>query len=245
MGTIAHFADLRAGVVDALRLLARSCAGQSVIRVGAEACEVEWSPGARHHRALLLPLVLLTAAIDEGAARARWLDVSFAEVVDTAHSLDLGEKDTLLALAGMGLPQAVVGAAETDAPARPGTPWRRVHFARELTAWIERFDLAGRAVTVDRERLASGAPGAHYGVRPVDLMREMPAVLKALEPAQGLAALAVLALYNGGDARAAFKGKRRAALNPPAVEAFAALRRLAGEDAHAHLLRLVAAYRGW
>jgi hypothetical protein len=76
-------------------------------------------------------------------------------------------------------------------------------------------------------------------------MREMPAVLEALPPVQGLAALAVLALHNGDGARAAFKGKRRAALNPPAVEAFAALRQAAGEDAHAHLLRLVAAYRGW
>ena len=72
MGSVAHFTDLRSGVVDALRLLAESAVGQSVIRVGAEACEVEWDPGARHHPALLLPLVLLTAAIDEGAARARW-----------------------------------------------------------------------------------------------------------------------------------------------------------------------------
>lgn len=245
MGTIAHFADLRAGVVDALRLLAQSCAGQSVIRVGADACEVEWSPSARHHHALLLPLVLLTAAIDEGAARARWQGVSFAQAVDTAHALDLGEKGMLLALAGMVPSRVASAAAGAGAVGGVGDPWRRFDFARELAAWVERFDLAGRALAVDRDRLESGAPDAHFAVRPVDAMREMPAVLKALPPAQGLAALAVLALYNGDDAQAAFKGKRRAALNPPAVEAFAALRRAAGEEAHAHLLRLVAAYRGW
>lgn len=76
-------------------------------------------------------------------------------------------------------------------------------------------------------------------------MRDMPGVLKPLPAAQRLAAMAVLALYNDTDAEAVFKGKRHAAANPPAVEGFSVLRREAGEAAHAHLLRLIAAYRGW
>lgn len=221
MGSVAHFTDLRSGVVDALRLLAEATAGQSVIRVGAEACEVEWDPGARHHPALLLPLVLLTAAIDEGAARARWRGVGFAQAVGTAHRLDTLEKGMLLALAD-----------------RDGA----VDFAAELAAWIDRFGLDGAALEVDRGRLDGGD---QYGVRPVRPMRDMPGVLKPLPAARRLAAVAVLALYNDTDAEAVFKGKRHVAMNPPAVEGFTALRREAGEASHAHLLRLIAAYRGW
>ena len=221
MASLIQFADLRTGVVDALRLLSRSSAGQSVIRVGQDACEVEWAPGAYHHHALLLPLVLLTAAIDEGAARARWQGVSFARGVGAAHQLDVGEKGMLLAVADQG------GA---------------VDFAAELAVWIERFGLADVALEVDHDRLGRGD---HYGVRPIQPMRGMPGVLKPLAAERRLAALAVLALYNDTDARAVFKGKRHAAANPPAVEGFEALRGSAGQGAHAHLLRLIAAYRGW
>ena len=76
-------------------------------------------------------------------------------------------------------------------------------------------------------------------------MRDMPGALKPLPAAQRLAATAVLALYNDTDAEAVFKGKRQAAAIPPAVEGFATLRQEAGEAAYAHLLRLIAAYRGW
>lgn len=55
----------------------------------------------------------------------------------------------------------------------------------------------------------------------------------------------MLALRNDAGAEAAFKGKRLAAMNPRAVEGFAAVRDAAGEAARAHLLRLVAAHRGW
>jgi hypothetical protein len=190
---------------------------------------------------LLLPLVLLTAAIDEGAARTRWQGVSFVQAIDTAHQLDLGEKSLLLALAGTRKGRVPAGSSANSMEA----PERRGDFARELVAWIDSFDLAGRAVIVDRARTSSGVSDAHYGVRPVDVMREMPAALKALTPAQQLAAVALLALYNGEEAQAALKGKRHATMNPPAVAAFAALREAASEVAYKHLLRLIATYRGW
>lgn len=110
-------------------------------------------------------------------------------------------------------------------------------------AWVDRFGLDGRVVTVDRARVGGGAD-AQYGVRPVDAMREMPAVLKPLTTVQQLAAVALLALCDGEEAQAVFEGKRRAAM-PPAVEGFATLREAAGEAAYAHLMRLIAAYRGW
>jgi len=103
MGTIAHFADLRAGIVEALRELAQSSAGQHVIRIGTDACEVNWDPDAYRHQALLLPLVLLPAAVDEEAARARWRDVSLAEAVSQAYRLDLREKAMLRHLARLKL----------------------------------------------------------------------------------------------------------------------------------------------
>ncbi len=74
----------------------------------------------------------------------------------------------------------------------------------------------------------------------------MVAALKPLSVARRLAAVALLALYNGPNASDTFRAKRLAAtLNPPAIEGFAAIRDEAGDDAHAHLLRLIAAYRGW
>ena len=244
MSTVVQFADLRAEVVEALRLIGRS-AGQTVIRVGTDACEVEWSPDAYHHPAHLLPLVLLTAAVDEGAARARWAGVSFAQAVDCACRLDIREKDVLMALAGEGLPVGFAAEVASGVFEVPTAPWRRADFARELAGWVERFGLAGTVLDVEWDRLRSGASDAHYGVRPVADMAEMPVLLKPLPPVQSLAALAILALYNGDAAREGFKGKRKAGLNPPAVESFAALRRLGGAEAHAHLLRLIASYRGW
>ena len=116
---------------------------------------------------------------------------------------------------------------------RPEGPW----YTRA------RSGLAGVALEVDRTRLDRGD---HYGVRPIcGAVGEMPAVLARLETPRRLAALAVLALRNGEDTNKAFKGKCRATLNPPAVDGFAALREAAGPGTHAHLLRLIAAYRGW
>lgn len=222
MTTLAHMADLRSGVAEALRTLSTATAGQQVITVGQTAVEVDWSLGCYHHHTLRLPLVLLTAALDQDAASARWQRLTFAEAVGNAPQLDPDQKDILLALAG------TKGSA---------------YFPLELRGWIDRFALDGVALRVDRGRLAEGD---HYGVRPIaETMGEMPAVLKSLEPPRALAALAVLALYNGADTEKAFKGKRRAGLNPPAVEGFAVLREAAGVDAHADLLRLIAAYRGW
>jgi hypothetical protein len=215
-------ADVRSGVVEALRTLSSSPAGQRVITVGTEAVEVDWNPRSYHHHSLLLPLVLLTSALDHDAAQARWQFLSLAEVIGCAPQLDQDQKDILLALAGQ------EGA---------------VNFGSELAAWIDRFGLAGIALDVDQARLDRGD---HRGVRPISgALGKMPAVLARLETPRSLAALAVLALYNGEDTNKAFKGKRRATLNPPAVDGFAALREAAGPDAHAHLMRLIAAYRGW
>jgi hypothetical protein len=142
--------------------------------------------------------------------------------VGCAPLLDRDQKGILLALAG-----------------RAGA----VDFASELAAWIDHFGLAGVALEVDRARLDRGD---HYGVRPIcGALGKMPAVLARLEAPRRLAALAVLALRNGEDTSKAFTGKRRAPLNPPAVEGFAALRDAAGPGTHAHLVRLIAAYRGW
>jgi hypothetical protein len=190
MGTVAHFNDLRSDVVDALR--------------------------AYFHHTLLLPLVLLTAAVDEGAAWTRRESISFAQAIDTAHQLDRGERSMLLALAGTRKRRFPAGSG-TDAREAPEAPWRRGTFACELVAWIDCFDLAGRAVIVDRARALSGAPDAHYGVRPMDVVRNMPVALKALAPARQLAAIALLALHNGEEAQAVFKGKRARDDKLPAV----------------------------
>ena len=224
--------DLRSGVRAALQILDQASAGQDIIQIGVDAVEVDWSPRRYHHHTLALPLALLTAAADVGAARARWSGLRLASAMDTARLLDGPQKDMMLALADGAAPKIIE---------RFG--WRWGSFAAELAEWIERFDLAGEVLTLDRARLLSGARDAHYTVRPVQLMDKMAPVLRTLPRARLAAAVVVLGLYEGAGAMRMLK--RRPLLNPPIIDAIEDLRGHAGEDGYANFLRLIAAYRGW
>ncbi len=196
MGTVVQFRDLRLPVVEALQLLSQSSADQRLIQVGAEACEVEWAPDTYFHHSLLLPLALLTAAIDEGAAKARWQAVSLVDLAGAATMLDSDQRSMLVTLAGA---PVLVEAGPDHVPIpRPG-------FARELVDWIDRFDLDATAFSVDRTTFDAG--NGPYAVRPSALMNQMPRVIKPLRSAQQLATVVVLSLYNRSEARAAFNGK--------------------------------------
>ena len=218
------FSRLTSAVVNALRYLPRTAAGQCVITVEADRCEIDWRPGARFHHAMLLPLILLTAALDEGAAVARWRDVSFAKALSTAPAMDGGQKAILLALAGV----------EDNS-----------EFDEEVVSWADHFDLAGSALTIDRADVAAHSPNGHYCIEPIEPLGQMPKILKQIPAVSQIAAVAVYALYNGTDAQSVFRGKRLAGMNPPAVDAFRIIRDAAGQPAHAHLLRMIAAYHGW
>jgi hypothetical protein len=119
----------------------------------------------------------------------------------------------------------------------------RARFARELINWIDRFNLDANAFVVDRTKIDSES--GQYAVLPSALMREMPKVIKPLRLIQQLAAVVVLSLYNRADAQDVFKSKRLASMNPVGLDAFAVMRVEGGEETHSHLLRLLAAYRGW
>ena len=223
MATITALNTLPQHVRSALSKLQR-CSNQSVIKVNEATCEIEWAPEARCHHSMVLPVMFLTAAIEEGAARLRWGGIDFVAAVASAPALDESEKAVLCALA---------------------EPRGHDDFAVELRDWVDVHNLADRVFRVDRQLLGNGTAHAHYGVTPAIVMHKIVPYLKPLEHSAQLAAVAVLALYNGFDARDAFKGKRLAHLNPPALEAFRAMRGYEGEAACSALLRLIALYHGW
>ena len=145
MATLVQYADLRPDIVAALRSLGETDAENEVIRIGAAGCEVDWNPSARYHHSQILPLALLTAAIDEGAARARWQNVGFAEAVGECV-LDQRQKAVLLHL----------GAYHGSTPP---------NFGDELHKWIDRFGLAKGLMDIGEA--ASHEPGyRHHSVRP-------------------------------------------------------------------------------
>ena len=223
MATITALSTLPQNVRLALSKLQR-CTNQSIIRVDETTCVIEWGPEAHCHHSMVLPVMFLTAAIEEGAARLRWEAIDFVAAVASAPALDDREKAVLFALAG---------------------PSSHDDFAVELRDWVDGHNLAERAFRVDRQLLGNGSGHAHYGVTPAIVMHKIVPLLKPLEQSAQLAAVAVLALYNGFDARDAFKGKRLAHLNPPALEAFRTMRGYEGETACSALLRLIALYHGW
>ena len=223
MATITALNTLPRHVQSALSKLQR-CSNQSVIKVSETTCEIEWAPETHCHHSMVLLVMFLTAAIEEGAARLRWGAIDFVAAVAKAPALDDSEKAVLFALAG---------------------PSGNDDFAVELRDWVDGHNLADRVFRVDRQRLGNGSSHAHYAVTPAIVMHKIVPCLKPLEHSAQLAAVAVLALYNGYDARDAFKGKRLAHLNPPALEAFRAMRGYEGETACSALLRLIALYHGW
>ena len=223
MATITALNTLPRHVRLALSELQR-CGNQSVIKVSETTCEVEWAPETHCHHSMVLPVMFLTAAIEEGAARLRWGGIDFVSAVASAPALDDSEKSILSALA---------------------EPRSHDDFAVELRDWVDGHDLADRVFQVDRQLLGNGTAHAHYGVAPAIVMHKIVPCLKPFEHSAQLAAVAVLALCNGYDARDAFKGKRLAHLNPPALEAFRAMRGYEGEAACSALLRLIALYHGW
>lgn len=223
MATITALDTLPQHVRSALSKLQR-CGNQSLIKVGETACQVEWAPDTYCHHSMVLPVMFLMAAIDEGAARCRWRDMDVVAAVSSASVLDNTQKAVLLALAG---------------------PRSHDDFAVELRDWVDEHNLADRVFQIDRRLLESGGAHAHYGVTPAIVMHQIVPCLKLLEHSAQLAAVAVLGLYNGLDARDAFKSKRLARLNPPVLEAFHATRAHKGEGACSSLLRLIALYHGW
>lgn len=234
MGVVVERVDLRAGVWDAVEILRHHDAGQEVIKIGDDAIEVNWSPNAYYHHSLLLPLVLLTTAVDQGAAQARWSKVNLAAAIATAHGLDGSQKDILLALAGSRPPQ------EPDRYSWR-SPWHWGTFAPELAAWTDRYGLAGSTLKIDDAVLKSGDRHAHYAVRPMVLMDKMPIALRRLDVLPAAATIVVLSLYDSGGARKVFKRTGRA--NLPVVDAVMMFR----DDvaAYGNLLRMLAALRGW
>ncbi len=145
MSTLVQYADLRPDVVSALRALVQTDAEQELIRIGTDACEVDWDPAARYHHTQILPLVTLTMALDEGAAKARWQGVNFIQAVAECV-LDRQQKQVLLHLAGY---------------RSPGLP----DFAGELFSWVARFGLDAGLVDVD-PNMTAGHPDRHHAVRP-------------------------------------------------------------------------------
>lgn len=227
--TVHRRIDLRPEVWRAAEILHRSD-NDEVIKVGDDAIEVNWSPNAYHHHSLLLPLVMLTTALDQGAAQARWSGVSLAAAVGTAHGLDGPQKGILLALAGVELPQASGRFA-----------WQWGTFAPELAAWIDRYGLVDLTLKVDSAVLNSGERHAHYGVRPITHMDKMPLILRRMPALPAAATIVVLSLYNSADARKAFK--RLSQANLPVVDAVIMFQQ--DVAAYGNLLRMLAALRGW
>ena len=170
---------------------------------------------------MLLPLILLTAAIDQPAAEARWSDVSFVDALCSVEAWDADRK-------------AIIWALAAQAP---------VPFDEELIAWIARFNLVNKIVAVNRACVLASHPNSHHCVRPIDNLSKIPSLIRKLpEPAQ-LAAVAFLCFYNPPDSEATLNSKRFAVMNPPVMDALAALRAVPG--ASAHLLRLIPSYSGW
>ena len=236
--------DMHPAIRRAAVRVAGSAAGQAVVRVGDTACRIDWAPDAHYHRSLLLllPLLLLTAALDREAAAIRWSAVTFVQAVGAAHRLDHDQKEVLRALGQASLEPSAEGVSANGET----VPTCQAHdgFARQAVSWIDRFGLDGRVVQVDKGRLAGGGEDAHHGVRPLWPSSELPKVLRQLAPGQRLAAVALLALHNPAATQDALKGRGRPALNPAAVQSFAGLRE-AGDGAYPHQLRLLATYRGW
>ncbi|SDE30411.1 hypothetical protein [Belnapia rosea] len=224
--------DLPVEVRHGLQSLKHHYSDQQMIEIRGNEIEVNWSPKVWYTRSLLLPLIVLTTAIDPGAAQARWAGVRFAQALATAPDLDGPQKDVVASMASV----------EPPAPDNfDRFSWRWGHLADELCEWIDRHSLEGSTVTVDRRRLTSGSLDAHYAVRPVVAKDEMPVILRKLPEVRALAGVAVLCLYDPDVAHSVFK--RQAKLNPPVVDAILLLKEDSGS--YDNLLRMVAAYRGW
>jgi hypothetical protein len=221
MSAVVPFATLAPAVVEALRALGNCFTSQTVIAVGAESCEVDWNPKAPFDPSMTLPLILLTAAIDEPAAQARWSDVS---LVDALCSVDAWDADR----------KAIIWALAAQAP---------VPFDEELVAWIARFNLVNKIVSVNRACVLASHPNAHHCVRPIDNLSKMPALIRKLPMPAQLAAVALLCFYNPSDTAATYNSKRFAVMNPPVMDALASLQVVPG--ASAHLMRLIPSYQGW
>jgi hypothetical protein len=222
MSSVVQLATLAPTVVASLRRLYACFTPQSVIQVDTESCEIDWNPKAPFDPSMTLPLILLMAAIDEDAAQARWSDVSFVDALGTLGGWDADRKAIIWAL------------AEHE----QGSP-----FDEELLAWVARFNLGNKIVTVNRACVVTSHPNSHHCVRPIDHLAKLPAIIRKLPVPSQLAAVALLCFSYPEDADAVFNSKRFAVMNPPVLDAFATLRATAG--AGPHLLRLIAAYQGW
>ena len=221
MSAIIPLADLAPSVVAALRCLDRCFTSQTVIAVRGETCEVDWNPKAPYDPSMALPLILLTAAIDAPSAEKRWSDVSFVDALCSVQDWDDDRKAIVWALGG-------------QAP---------VPFDDELIAWVGRFNLGNKIVSVNRACVAASHPNAQRCVRPVDNLSKIPALIRKLPVPAQLAAVAYLCFYNPADSAATLNSKRFAVMNPPVMDALATLQAVPG--ASAHLLRLIPAFGGW
>jgi hypothetical protein len=221
MSAVIPLATLAPGVVAALRCLDRCFTSQAVIAVSAETCEVDWNPKAPYDPSMAVQLILLTAAIDAPSAEKRWSDVSFVDALCSVQDWDDDRK-------------AIVWALGEQAP---------VPFDDELVAWVGRFNLGNKIVSVNRACVASSHPNSQRCVRPIDNLSKIPALIRKLPVPAQLAAVAYLCFHNPADSEATLNSKRFAVMNPPVMEALATLRAVPG--AAAHLLRLIPAFQGW
>ena len=221
MSAVVPFATLKPEAVAALRALGNCFTSQGVIAVGADSCEVDWNPKAPYDPSMALPLILLTAAIDAAAAEKRWSDVSFVDALCSLGDWDDDRKAIIWALGG-------------QAP---------VPFDEELLTWVARFALGNKIVQVNRACVAASHPNSQRCVRPVDNLSKIPGLIRKLPPPAQLAAVAYLCFYNPDDSAATLNSKRFAVMNPPVMDALAALQAVPG--AAPHLMRLIAAFQGW
>jgi hypothetical protein len=221
MSAVVPFATLPPALVAALRCLGNCFTSQNVIAVGADSCEVDWNPKAPFDQSMMLPLILLTSAIDAPAAEARWSDVSFVDALCSVADWDADRKAIIWALA-----------AQAPAP-----------FDEELVAWVARFNLVNKIVSVNRACVLASHPNSHHCVKPIDNLAKIPALIRKLPVPAQLAAVALLCFYNPSDTEATYNSKRFAVMNPPVMDALAAL--LAVPGASAHLMRLIPSYQGW
>ena len=221
MSAVIPLATLKPAVVAALHCLDRCFTPQAVIAVRGENCEVDWNPKAPFDPSMAVPLILLTAAIDAPSAEKRWSDISFVDALCSVRDWDDDRKAIVWALGG-------------QAP---------VPFDDELIAWVGRFNLGNKIVSVNRACVASSHPKSHRCVRPIDSLNKIPGLIRKLPVPAQLAAVVYLCFHDPDDTEAVLNSKRFAVMNPPVVDALATLRAVPG--AEAHLLRLIPAFGGW